>query len=215
MFIAALLTISAEGVPVSQEAEPDIDLNASSNDPPLVHATMVDEKTSSYTTTYNVPAGTTTSAYSTPASAPGTTTTTTYTVPAPGGSTPGGGAPVNIGFLGRSPKQITCPYCAVTAITRPRDQIDCVTVLIAVIILLLFWPLFWIPFLIPVSTIQTSVTAMKGYVHSTAFQHAAMTGYLEHKGGKLRRLETNRSSVLPPFLYQLLTFCIRLFDTVL
>jgi hypothetical protein len=166
---------SAEGVPVSQEAEPDIDLNASSNDPPLVHATMVDEKTSSYSTTYNIPATTPgTSTYSTPASAAGTTTTTTYTVPAPGGSTTGGGAPVNIGFLGRSPKQITCPYCAVTAITRPRDQIDCVTVLIAVIILLLFWPLFWIPFLIPVSTIQTSVVAMKGCVHGTAFQHVAV-----------------------------------------
>jgi hypothetical protein len=158
---------------VSQQDEPDIDFNAPSNDPPLVHATMVDdEKPSSYSTTYNIPATAPgTSAYSTPASAPGTTTTTTYTVPAPGGSTPGGGAPVNIGFLGRSPKQITCPYCAVTAITRPRSQIDCVTVLIAVLILLLFWPLFWIPFLIPVSTIQRIVTAMNGYIHGTVFHH--------------------------------------------
>jgi hypothetical protein len=155
---------------VSPQDEPDIDLNASNNDPPLVHATMVDEKTSSNTTTYNIPATTPgTSTYDTP-----TTTTTTYTVPAPGGSTPGGGAPVNIGFLGRSPKQITCPYCAVTAITRPRSQIDCVTVLVAVLILLLFWPLFWIPFLIPVSTIQASVTAMNGYVQGTAFHHCTM-----------------------------------------
>jgi hypothetical protein len=171
-----MLTIFAEGVVVSQQDEPDIDLNASNNDPPLVHATMVDDgKTSSYTTTYDIPATTPgTSTYDTPASAPGTTTTTTYTVPAPGGSTPGGGAPVNIGFLGRSPKQITCPYCAVTAITRPRSQIDCVTVLIAVLILLLFWPLFWIPFLIPVSTIQTSVTAMNGYIHGDACHHCTI-----------------------------------------
>ncbi len=151
-----ILTFSAEDVAVSQqEDEPDIDLNAPNNEPPLAHATLVDEKTSSYTTTYTIPAPDptpTTSTYSTPASAPaGTTTTTTYTVPAPGGSAPGVGAPVNIGFLGRSPKQITCPFCAVTAITRPRSQIDCVTVLVAVVILLLFWPLFWIPFLIPVS----------------------------------------------------------------
>ena len=146
-----ILTFSAEDVAVSQqEDEPDIDLNAPNNEPPLAHATMIDDKTSSYTTTYTIPAPAT-STYFTPASAPGTTTTTTYTVPAPGGSTPGGGAPVNIGFLGRSPKQITCPYCAVTVITRARSQIDCVTVLVAVVILLLFWPLFWIPFLIPVS----------------------------------------------------------------
>ena len=155
MFLARILTFSAEGVADSQQDEPDIDLNASTNEPPLAHATLVDDKTSSYTTTYTIPAPgptPTTSTYSTPASAPGgTTTTTTYTVPAPGASTPGGGAPVNIGFLGRSPKQITCPFCAVTAITRPRSQIDGVTVLLAVLILLLFWPLFWLPFLIPVS----------------------------------------------------------------
>jgi hypothetical protein len=159
MFLAHIITFSAEGVAVSQQDEPDIDLNAHSNEPPLAQATRIDDNTSSYATAYTIPAATpapATSTYSTPASAPGTTTTTTYTVPAPGGSTPGcstpgGGAPVNVGFLGRSPKQITCPYCTVTAITRARSQIDCVTVLIAVVILLLFWPLFWIPFLIPVS----------------------------------------------------------------
>jgi hypothetical protein len=110
---------------ISAEEEPDIDLNASSNEPPLAHATMVPEST-------------------------GTTTTTTYTVPPPVmGKPTGGGAPVNIGFLTRSPMTITCPHCAVTAVTRPRTQIDCITILIVVLLLLLFWPLFWLPFLIP------------------------------------------------------------------
>jgi hypothetical protein len=55
--------------------------------------------------------------------------------------------------------------------------------------------------------------AMKGCVHGTAFRYAVMIRYIEQKGGKLRRLETNTSITLPPFL--LLTFCIPLFDTVL
>jgi hypothetical protein len=54
---------------------------------------------------------------------------------------------------------------------------------------------------------------MKGCVHSAASQHADMIGYIEHKSGEPRGLETNKSIALPPFL--LLTFCIRLFDTVL
>jgi hypothetical protein len=131
-----LRTIYAEEVAVPQQAEADIDLNASSNEPPLAHAIMVDGKTSSGNAAPD---------------AAGTTTTTTYTVPAPGGSTPAGGVPASIGYLTRSPMTITCPHCAVTAVTRPRTQIDCITILIVVLLLLLFWPLFWLPFVIPVS----------------------------------------------------------------
>jgi hypothetical protein len=79
--------------------------------------------------------------------AAGTTTTTTYTVSPPEKTTPAGGVPASIGFLTRSPMTITCPHCAVTAVTRPRSQIDCVTVLCIVLLLLFFWPLFWLPFL--------------------------------------------------------------------
>jgi hypothetical protein len=133
----------------------------------------------------------------TPAPDAAGTTTTTYTVPPPAGGTP---AP--IGFLTRSPMTITCPHCAVTAVTRPRSQIDCVTVLIVVLLLLLFWPLFWLPFLIPVSTNECCSNERLCSLHCLS-----ICG---------RRLETNRKRrVLPPLIYQILTICIRLFDTVL
>ena len=125
-----VLTISAEEVAVPQQGEADdTDLNASSNEPPVAHATMVDEETP----------------------APDATGTTTTPVSPPEKTTPAGGVPEPIGFLTRSPMTITCPHCAVTAVTRPRSQIDCITTLMVVLLLLLFWPLFWLPFVIPVS----------------------------------------------------------------
>jgi hypothetical protein len=148
------------------QEEPDIDLNDTSNEPPLVQATMLDAgKTSATTTTYQIPSATTTasaSAVSVPYGTAGTTTTTSsYTVPAPSpgpGTTtttthtvppPYQGPPVRMGGLGRQSNQITCPYCQARTMTRPRDQIDFVTMLIVLLILLLFWPLFWLPFVIP------------------------------------------------------------------
>jgi hypothetical protein len=154
----------AEGNAVANEViEPDIDLNASNNEPPEAQAVLVDSKTSSVTTTYEIPSVTSATTPdqhpSNPATAPvGTTTTTSYTIPAStpyvGVPAPHGAPPANVRFFGRAPQMMRCPYCAVDAVTRPRSQIDACTVITAVILLLVFWPVFWIPFVVPVSTKQ-------------------------------------------------------------
>jgi hypothetical protein len=136
-----ILTIYAEG----NISEPDIDINASSNEPPVAEAILVDSKTSSVTTTNETPPATATA---------GTTTTKTYTVPAQGG-TPNDGVPLaHPGVSGREPQRITCPYGGVDTVTRPQSQIDACTVVTAVLLLFVFWPVFWIPFVVPVSTKQ-------------------------------------------------------------
>lgn len=81
-----------------------------------------------------------------------TTTTTTYTVPPPAAA--GASGAQFMGGLGRQSAAITCPSCQQQTMTRTTDQIDGITVIIAVVLLLLFWPLCWLPFCIPACKVR-------------------------------------------------------------
>lgn len=131
--------VAAELVP----DDPEIDL--SQNPPPTApHASMVGTSSTNTTTTTSAPQQ---SQAPPPTAGATSTTTTTYTIPAP--ATGMGAATTVIRHLGRNPKGMSCPHCQRQMVTRVRDQVDCVTIVVVIILLFLFWPLFWLPFCVP------------------------------------------------------------------
>uniref|UniRef100_A0A6U2DBE3 LITAF domain-containing protein n=1 Tax=Pseudictyota dubia TaxID=2749911 RepID=A0A6U2DBE3_9STRA len=51
--------------------------------------------------------------------------------------------------IGRSPVQITCPYCKNMAKTNVREEMDECAVTNVVVLFLFFFPLSWLPLVIP------------------------------------------------------------------
>jgi hypothetical protein len=118
------------------------------DDPPMAVAVPI---TNSVNTSYaepSAPPAIFNGAASAPATA--TTTTTSYTIPPHGASTPAPTPAITFGgSLGRSPVAVQCPFCRAQTVTRTRNQIDGVTIIIVVVLLFLFWPLFFLPLCMP------------------------------------------------------------------
>jgi hypothetical protein len=118
------------------------------DDPPMAVVVPI---TNGVSTSYALPSAPP-AAFDGAASAPAamhTTTTTSYTVPPPSASTPAPAPSIMYGSLGRSSVAVQCPFCRAQTVTRTRNQIDGVTMLVVVVMLFLFWPLFWLPLCMP------------------------------------------------------------------
>jgi hypothetical protein len=118
------------------------------DDPSMAVAVPITNSVSTYS--YAVPSAPP-ATFDGAASAPAaTTTTTSYTISPPSASTPAPAPAIMYGgSLGRNSVAVQCPFCRAQTVTRTRNQIDAVTLIVVVVMLFLFWPLFWLPLCMP------------------------------------------------------------------